>query len=295
MTSFAAVFADVNLNLDVGGALAQPGAAKSAPPVSETTPPPGEPMIYSRPGANDWTVRIQPRVWYVGAAGDLTLPGTPVGTRPADLADLNTDDPRVSPFVDLTIREPKSGWFFTVSGVGVSISESSVAPRATNIGGVAVAAGDALSTEVEWNTFQVYIGHPFTAFDFADKTRENNVSLSWIAGLRTHDQSFTVTGPGGTTNSSKFFIEGIVGLKLNIQLLERFSTEVDLAVGLSPFERSVFSTDIAVGFTYRPTDAVGLHIGYRLMNVDTETEEGVAKYHYDGSLAGLYAGCSIRF
>ncbi len=282
----------------VSGALADDPLPLKTSEVMAAQPPaaaPDEAAIWSSPKSALWTVRIQPRVWYVGPAGDLNLPGAPPNTPSYSLADLNTDSPRMSPYVDLTIREPKSGWFFTVSGVGVSIAQGSTAPVTTNIGTLAVTAGDSLQTNVEWNTFQFYMGKPFKFFDFGDKTADNSITFSWIAGLRTHDQSFTISGPGGTINSDKFFIEAIGGVKMNVQLLDRFSAEVDFAIGGCPTNRSVLSLDVAVGFIYRPTDAIGIHAGYRLLEVNASSGSGVNEYKYNGSLAGLYAGVSIRF
>lgn len=262
---------------------------------AEPAPPPDEAPIWSRPKSDLWTVRIQPRVWYVGVAGDLNLPGAPGGTASYSLADLNTDSPRLSPYVDLTVREPRSGWFFTVSGVGVNIDADSLAPVNTNLGTLSITAGDALNTNVEWNTFQFYMGKPFTFFDFGDKSADNTLTFSWFAGLRTHDQNFTITGPGGSVTSDQFFVEAIGGVKMNVQLLDRFSAEIEAAVGGCPTDRSVISFDVAVGFIYRPTDSIGLHAGYRLLQVNTAAGEGANEYKYKGSLAGLYAGVSIRF
>ncbi|MBY0308921.1 MAG: hypothetical protein K2Q09_09285, partial [Phycisphaerales bacterium] len=71
-----------------------------APAVSATEPAP--PALDTAAG-DRWAVRIEPQVWFVGAAGNLQMPGSPAGTPDVKLRSIGADDPEASPAARLTI------------------------------------------------------------------------------------------------------------------------------------------------------------------------------------------------
>jgi hypothetical protein len=291
-------------------ALAQsaPAAAKPAAtqPASPLTPVPD----LKERDPNTWSVRIEPQVWYVAPEGKLTMPGSVPGTAPVKLDTLNADGPSASAAGQVTLRIPqneantwgtpdfwKSGWFFCVGGASFSGDSNSTAPAGGfTLGSLAVAGGAAVSTSVEWSTFHAMVGKWIVGSEFGTGG-DIHADIYAVAGARMHFEDITVSSGGGSTTNSETFGSALLGTRLDIQLPYHFAVDIDVNVDFWPGDPSCFGFEIAPTFTWRPTNNLGVQIGYRLLIADCETgnENGPNFYKLDGSLAGLYGGIEIRF
>lgn len=245
-----------------------------------------------------WVVQFEPTVWYVGPGGHVTLPGSPAGAPEVFLGDLNLDSPRVSPAG--TLRFFTNDWTFSVSGEGTSQEDRGfTAPVAEQIGGLTLLPGDRASSSLDFKSFEATAalqldlprhlggqpGGPFAA------------RLDLLGGARVYDVGFDITGPGGTASGGGFFAHPIIGAKLTMDVVRKFSIELQVDGGafFDGRDRQVWSYDIIAGFLWRPTENVALRIGYRDLAFDLRKGPEGNRFDWQGALQGLSAGINIRF
>lgn len=244
-------------------------------------------------GEKPWVVRLDIRMWYTAPAGKLTLPSSgPAGTS-VKLNALNIDDPRISPFGQIDVQADR--WLFTVSGAHFSSDTATTHTTSFRLGDVVITPGDTTLTSLDFTFFQGAAGYRVWDHDF-DAAKANRLDLWVIGGIRLQDLSFTVTEPGvNSTSSDKFFGEPFVGARMALQIARQFSAELEITGGGMIGNHGSLSLDVALLFAWRPIPNVGAEIGYRLLVTDTESGEGARRYRFDGSMAGLFAGVTIRF
>lgn len=274
-----------------------------------TAPPAQSPAPKLIP-TSQWSVRLEPQVWYVAPAGDLTMPGSASGTPPVQLEMLDAEEPEASAAGQVTIRIPqnqenrwgtddfwKTGWFFSVGGASFSGDTTGTAPAGGfTIGSIAVAGSAAVSTSFEWSTFHAMAGKWITGSDFGTGG-DVHIDLYAVAGLRVHTQDITISSGGGSTTASESFGAALVGVRLDVKFPCGFAADVNVNANYWPGDASCTGVEISPTFTWRPTANLGVQLGYRLLIANCESgEEGDADYYkFDGSLAGIYAGVEIRF
>lgn len=283
-------------------AIAQPAAT----PTAATTPPP----VRATPASDEWSVRLEPRVWYVAPEGKLTMPGSPAGTPSVKLSTLDADNPEASFEGAVMIRVPhkesdtwgspgfwKSGWDFSVGGTSFSADSRTNAPGAGFvIGPITVAGGAAVSTSVEWSTFYAEVGKWVAGSDF-ETGGETRIDMVAILGVRSHSQDIKVSSGGNTTEDDETFVGVIAGVRLDFKLPCNLSAQLDANLNYLPGDNGFTGYEIAPTFTWNATPNVGVQIGYRLLGATTETgsQNSSDYYKLDGSLAGLFAGVQIKF
>lgn len=254
-------------------------------------------------GTDDWTVRFEPAVWFVGASGDLRLPGTEASGngQKLDMGDLNLDSPRASPFGELHLkREP---WRITLSALAFSTGDRDFAPGGPGqLGPIAYDAGDVLDLSMEYVTFAATGGYEFLTAE-RGSTDDGGVQLRsrlvGFAGARFHDVDFdaSLQTPGGASaDADSLFAEPIVGLRWELDIHARFTIDVVGAAGAFGWGgQSSWSADILAGFTWRPVENLGVQIGYRQLIVGLKDGDDPQQLEWRGGLAGLYAGAVLRF
>lgn len=285
----------------------QPAATTSAPATATTTATTPPPTLTT---PDQWTVKIEPQVWYMAPEGKLHLPGSPAGTPAVKLSTLGADDPEASFAGQVTIRVPheeahtwssgdfwKSGWFFSIGGASYSGDGDTTAPGAGfTLGSLTVAGGADVSTSLDWSTFNAQVGKWIAGSDF-DSGGTSRIDLYAVAGARIHTQDISVSSGGDTTDASETFGSALLGLRLDVKLPANFAAIVDVNANFWPGDPSTVGFEVAPSFMWRPTDNIGIQIGYRLLMADCESgdDNGTDYYRLDGSLAGLFAGIEIRF
>lgn len=259
------------------------------------------------PLAKDWTIRLEPYVGYIGPAGDLRLPSSTTRGGEVELQALNLDSPRLLPIGRIQAQRGK--WRFSISGLGFDASDrGAVQAAAGQLGGIPFASGDRLVSDLSYQTFDLLAS--YRVWDHRSDTDANGrtrlgVGIDLIGGLRFHHADFEVRiqpviAPGAGTpllaSADEFFLEPVIGARLELDILEQFGMEVESVAGGFGFDdRSSFSFSIDAGFVYRPAPPVGLKVGYRLMVFDLADGEGAQEFEWSGSMAGLYFGAQFSF
>jgi len=292
-----------------GGQTATPTTpAQTVPPTATAQSPAAQPPTLQL--VRDWSVKLEPQVWYVAPEGDLLLGGSAPGTDAVELSTLSADDPEVSAAGQVTIRVAADGeagwesdrfwnhgWFFTVGGASFNGSADSTAPAGGfTVGTLAVAGGAAVSTDVEWSSFHIMAGKWLAGSDFNSDGRVQ-AAFYGVIGLRVHSQDISIASGGTTVEGNETFVSPLIGLRLDLQLPCDFAVDINANVNFMPGDTSSFGFEIAPTFTWRPTRNIGVQLGYRLLIADNESgDEGADDFFsLDGSLAGLYGGVEIRF
>ncbi len=254
-------------------------------------------------GTDSWTIRFEPAVWFVGASGDLRLPGTEASGngQKLDIGDLNLDSPRASPFGELHLK--RGPWRISLSALAFSSGGRDFAPEGPGqLGPIAYDAGDLLDLSMDYATFAARGGYEFLTAE-RGTTDDGGVQvrsrLVGFAGARFHDVDFdaSLQTPGGASVSSdSLFAEPIVGLRWELDIHERFTIDVVGAAGAFGWgDQSSWSADILAGFTWRPVENVGVQVGYRQLIVGLKDGDDPEQFEWRGGVAGLYAGAVLRF
>ncbi|MBX3387026.1 MAG: hypothetical protein KF768_10685 [Phycisphaeraceae bacterium] len=263
-----------------------------------------------------WKVQVEPLVWYWAPSGKVRLPATS-GTGGASaggfsdsgsrvkMADLNIDDPRVSPAGEVHFSIDR--FRLTFSGAWYEIGrDQTQADQSFRLGSVEVSAGDTMDVDFEFFTSELTLGYNVWSKDFAADTegsrREHATPLVLrtylLGGVRMYHTEFKVRNlsTGGEAGASEWFAEPILGGRAEVEINEVFTMDLQLSGGYwADSDKTVSSIDVAVGFMYRPHPNVGIHLGWRQIAFDLNDGEGVNEFEYDGRLAGLYTGVVIRF
>lgn len=275
----------------------QPPTA-AAPAAVETNPVGKElfPDGVLTPPDERYKVRLEPSVFFVAPGGTLRLPGSSTATLKLENVDL--DRPRMSPFAELHVRS--GDWRVSLSGFAVSLNDVvTFAPQAGQIGGLAFAAGSRINSSINFATGDCLVARELGAPDSISGKRDPDLAVSFEAfgGLRFYDVSFNFDLPGGSLGADQFFLQPVVGLKSTLNVVEKFTIDVQMSVGgfTDGADHSSLSYDILVGFMYRPVENVGIQIGYRLYIFDLNDGPENARFDYQGAMAGVYGGVVVRF
>lgn len=251
-----------------------------------------------------WRVRVTPRVWFAGPAGDLRLPGGPS----FELSSLEADSPKVTPMMEVTVREVPEGGvkvgvptlIFAASGAITSAESSVTLPNGGQFGTLSVAAGSRVDASVDWSVFQLAGGQVWRLADLTPAGGAPGttvIDLAGLVGARVQYQRFEFASGGVSDSDKQTWVEGILQTRLDVRFNSSLSAEVNASVAWAPDR---FGGDIDSAFTFTPWrgdrgQALAVQVGYRLLAVDYEVERRGSKTEFNGSLAGLYAGVSLKF
>jgi hypothetical protein len=270
-------------------ALAQDGTATDPEPgVAEEL---SEPNLFSR-----WTFRFEPAMWYVSPGGRFRMPGEPAGAPRLWVADLNLDSPRVSPFGELHLRATEV-WRFTVSGFALELEDrGSTAEFNYFLGPHAVAVGDRVNSSLNFASGDFLAGWRLPlelGEDLADF--EGRVEL--LGGARFIHFDLDVQGPGFSLSEDLFFVEPVVGIRLNMEITRRFSIDLQNTFGYfhDGGDKSSLTWDINAGFMYFPLETFGVQIGYRQLFYRLRDGPKGDRFEWNGANAGIYGGVTLRF
>lgn len=292
----------VRSTIGMGTALA---LAWSAPALAQEIDAPADP----KPRA--WRLQATPGVWYMGLGGDLTMPGgeggggkggptsdgLPSTSATMDLIDLGLDGPELAPGMRLDARlDP---WRLTVSGFTTSVESTRRMPSPLLFGTLVIGAGETVETQIDYSGLEFSVGYRFweKAMGLSPAGRVKALpSATVFVGARLHDVGVRTSMTSGMSTSTQdvdeTFVEPIAGLRLELELYERATLDLQVDGGYSGPSAS---WSIWAGFQYRPLDWLGLYVGYRHLGFDLETGSGADRFQWDGAAAGLGAGMVMRF
>ncbi len=276
-----------------GAALVLAAAAAPAAAQEGAVPPADAPA--------EWTIRIDPAAWYAAPGGRVWMPGTSMtgGGERFKVAALNVDSPRLAPAG--AVHYQSGDWRFSVSGFGFSSDDrGSVAPAAAQYGTLSIAAGDPLTSTLDFVSGDATVA--YRIFERKMGTRDNGApkfvpAIDVLGGVRVYDVELSIAGPSDSITAGEFFAEPFAGLGLDMQFVEDVMIEVRSSVGaFSDFgDRSSISWDISAALTWRPTANFGVQVGYRQLAFTLTDGDSPEKFEYSGALAGLYFGGSLKF
>lgn len=254
--------------------------------------------------APDWTLQVEPNLWYVAPGGKVKMPGA-ANSDTVRLEDLNIDRPRMSPYGK--VRGKMGDWLVGISGFGFEAARTAQASAPLTLGGTTLSAGDTVRTRLEFSSFDLTGAYRIYENSLArDKDGLAAVapSLDVLVGARVisvdYDMSFSAAPgrpaltPAGAS-ADKLFFDPIVGFKFDMEFLEKFNINAEVKIGGMPGTHASIAWDIIAGFSYRPLPNVGIQLGYRQLAFRLSSGSGADKFRYDGALAGLYFGVLVRF
>lgn len=287
-------------------------AQDAGQPEASTSDSPAEPPTERLPSIDpEWTVQIEPSMWYVAPSGKVRLPvnsGTGPGgfTTAGDemkVERLNLDSTRLLPAGEFHLSSDR--WRFSFSAATFNVdAESTSADSSFRLGAVEVAEGDPIDASMDFTTAELTVGYRFAGRDFRFCTEDGAFCIDAalrvyaLAGARIYDVSFDLTNrdSGASAAAAEFFGEPIIGLRAETEFADQFTLDLQVAGGgFADSDRSSYSFDIMAGFHWRPTDHVGVQIGYRQLLFDLTDGDELDEFSYGGRLAGLFAGLTIRF
>jgi opacity protein-like surface antigen len=271
-------------------------ATQAVAPDAAAAKPESSPLSPDLIRRDRWVVQFEPSVWYASPGGKVTLPGGGSKTR---VDDLNLDSPRLSPMGDLSLWA--GDWRFSLGGVYQSQEDrGSIAGTAGQIGSVSYAAGDTLTSSMEYWEVDATVGKLIGLPDSINGKGGEDfaATLEVYGGLRFFDVDFRVDGPAGSTDSSEFFGQPMVGVKVSMDIYKKVFT-IDVQADIGYFtdggDSSSFGYDIMVGFQWFPMDQVAVQIGYRDLACELESGSGSEQFQFNGALQGLFGGVVVRF
>lgn len=259
----------------------------------------------------EWTVSIEPAVWFVGAGGDLTLPRASGGggggggggaTGEAKIDVMGLDDPQASAMGEVNLGYGR--YRGAVRAAIFNLDDDGTASEAGSIGSIDFAEGDALRGELDMWVFEAQGG--YRLHEYAARPRENGDGFvlrfyaDGLGGVRAYGVDWLVDRVGGSTSPENGFddtwIEPTLGAKVGVELYEQIDIDLEFNVGAAPFgDHSSWSWDVLVGFQWRPIENLGVQIGYRNLAFNLTDGDGDETFEWDGALAGLYGGVVVRF
>lgn len=302
----------------VGVAAAQDAARDAVParsPVADAAPvdeaDAGEQIETFLSSRVDWTIQLEPAVWFVSPSGEFSLPAQSNATAgdKIKIEELNLDTPLVSPFGELNMRAGDEGqWRFTFSAGDYSSDRQATAGFDFRLGDVSALAGDPLGVSFDFFTAEASVGYRIYERDFLASSRHPENAGRFLlttyafGGVRLYDVDIEfenmAVGREGESGTHQFFAEPIIGVRNELEIAGDFTIDLQLSAGALPIEdHSSYSVDIAVGFMYRPHPNFAAQIGWRQVAfwLSDGSDDSADQFEYDGRLAGLYAGITLRF
>lgn len=292
---------------------AAPAFAQPAEPAPAT--PPATPAAILQPSAaapreqssdllpwhrdDKWTVRFEPSVYYVAMSGTATLPRAAGSTGPnpsVRLAEINADEPRLSPAGEINLR--KGDWGIAVRGFGFSSSGDATTTAPGQLGDVIFAQGDVVNRALDFNAFEIEATYTLLKNKIRpldDGTYGIRPRLDLVGGVRLYDVDLRLSSLGANAISSQndeIFVQGEVGIKGTLEIYDHFTVDLQVDAGGGA---DGYSFDILVGGSWKPINNFGVQIGYRALFFDVDSGSGDSKFKLEGAAQGLYAGIVLEF
>lgn len=227
-----------------------------------------------------WTLQLEPAVWFAAMGGDVRVGD---GAPTVRFKDYDADDPNASFSLRGLYRKDK--WTVMVDGFLMSFDDGD--------------AGAGVG-ELDFSLWSADAAVGYTAWERARQHSVNGVDnghgaavrIVPYAGLRALRPDLEVNSPGGAESESELFVHPIVGLRIEVEVYDRFSFDTGIdAGGLDLLGEDAVTLDWSVGLRFHPVENVAVQLGFRQMFMSVESDD----LEIDGSVGGLMAGVTIRF
>ena len=254
---------------------------------------------------------LLPGVWLPRLDGKSSL--GPAGTQDIRLAtqlDLDRSEPTVN--MELSIRKHER-WEIILSGMDFSTDSAGSFPGNATFGSLVLADGDpfqatfditSVSVELSVGTYRPFTRDQERVAELANRSQEGRyiaeLTVAPLLAIRYVDvkQVLTVGGGGREVTGGEW-----AGLLAGLQITLDYRPEQDIpvlqmlrlqgGVGVGPALGGEGGSmwQVRAGLTIQITEQFGVMIGYRLLELDVETDD----YALDGGLQGLFLAGSLRF
>jgi hypothetical protein len=267
----------------------------------QPAPVPAAPPEAPASVSNPWTIKLDPMVWWVSPAGDLKLPAQgAVAGGSVGLSTLDLDTPEISPAGAASLYV--ENFRFSFFGSAYSREASGTADSAFQLGDVQVTAGDEFDVDFDFGFYEVSLGYRFLHHNWKESSAnpaeaaDVAIDLYGLVGGRLYDLDISFASAGSESGTDQFFADVIAGVRAELTIIRDFSINVQASGGgMGDSDRSSYSFDIQVFGEWRPFQNVGVLFGWRHTQFTFEDGDGPEKFEYDGSVAGVFGGVSIRF
>lgn len=275
------------------GAWAGACAAGTGEPPAAAAAPLGEPEA--------WVFRLEPIAWYASPGGRITF----AGGDEVETSDLNIDSAGLRAMGQ--VHAERGNWGFSFSGFMLDEEGSTPAPGPIDFGDFSVAAGETVTTSLDWSSVQGavryrvhnYRGRPRAVDGAAPDARQGFNVISTVhlhAGLRASELDVETRADGGELESSNFIAEPFAGVDWALTLQQAFTVRAGVSAGWVPLgDTTGASLEVQASGEWRPLDHVGIILGYRFLRQGITADEGGTDFEFDGLAAGLFFGLSMRF
>ena len=240
----------------------------------------------------NWAIEFEPLVWYAAPAGDIELNNGDL----VAISDLNLDSPRLSEKLHINGRVNR--WTLSLLGSLVESSGGVTLTEPVTLGSTSFAIGDELSSSVRLDSAEFHAG--YRVAEFGGRPNDRGLSrfytrMDVVTGLRFYDFEFETRGVSvpGRVATSITHLEPLLGFRYSVELEQSLHAELEVNFGWTPeFDgQGSRSGSIQAGISYRPLRNYGVQVGYQLRTSDIRNSES----EFSGSVAGLFAGLTVRF
>ncbi|MBL8763312.1 MAG: hypothetical protein JNM07_03475 [Phycisphaerae bacterium] len=292
-------------------ALAQSGDGSGIPPSDSgviKAPTPSVSVSHDsvsvprEPATDQWSIELRPSAWYVAPSGKVRLPASSSPTRgdKVPIERLNLDSTRFAPQGDFTIRS--GGWSFRFDGAAYSLERDTTADASFRLGDTGVRAGDPTRVTFDFAGFDVLAGyrvldHEFTGTGIEPGSFRARVDVLGGLGLYDLDIGIRSLAAGGQeSRTDQFFAQPVLGARLELVVVRDVVIDLTGMGGyMADSDRSSASFDLAVSFEWRPAPNFGARLGWRQIAYAFDDGSGRGEFSYDGTMAGLFFGVTVRF
>lgn len=253
------------------------------------------------PKPSTWTLKLDPMVWWVSPAGDLKLPAqSATAGNSVDLSTIDLDTPEFSPAgaAALYVEDFRFSFF----GSAYSRDATGTSASAFQLGDVQIGVGDDFDVSFDLGYYELTAGYRFLHHNWGESSAnpadcaDVSIDLYGLLGGRVYDLDIGFASGGNSSGTDQFFGDVIAGVRAEFTIIRDFSINVQASGGgMGDSDRSSYSFDIQVFGEWRPWQNVGFLFGWRHTQFNFEDGEGPEKFEYDGSVAGVFAGMTIRF
>lgn len=225
-----------------------------------------------------WSLQLEPSVWFAAMGGDVQA-GNGTKTKFKDIND-DADDPNAALSLRGLYRSER--WTVLVDGFYLDMDEGGAG---SSIDFTLWSADASVGYELfEWKERRVRGDGTLTDTGAA-------VRVIPYAGFRIIAPDMTIDLAGETSGSDEF-LHPLVGLRLEVEVFDRFSFDTGADIGgFDLLGEDAFAFDWTVNLRAHITPNIAAHIGFRQMFMDIESDDVLL----DGSVGGLMAGVTIRF
>ncbi len=255
-------------------------------------------------------ITLLPGVWLPRIDGESSL--GPAGTQDIQLAtqlDLDRSEPTVN--MELSIRKHER-WEIILSGMDFSTDSAGTFSGNATFGSVDLIDGQpfqatfditSVAVELSVGTYRPFTRDPERVAGLANRNHEGRyiaeLTVAPLLALRYVDVKQVLTAGGDSEVTGGEWAGLLAGLQItldyrpeqDIPVLQMLRLQGGVAVGPALGGEGGTMWQVRGGVTIQITEQFGVMIGYRLLELDVETDD----YALTGGLQGLFLAGSLRF